>query len=104
MDRGPRAGRPSRPARGRVLPVRAAPGPPSPPSPCHEGDAEFSDLELRGAGRGQLHLRLLFILSSLFFKSSMFAVEDEDVVMVPEEWVWLESRSECWCCSRDSRS
>lgn len=52
---------------------------------------------------GQLHLRLLFILSSLFFKSSMLAVEEEEVT-VPEEWVWLESRSECWCCSRDSRS
>ena len=33
----------------------------------------------------------------------MLAVEEEEV-MVPEEWVWLESRSECWCCSRDSRS
>lgn len=73
-----------------------------PPSPCNQEAAAVSELELRGAGR--LHLRLLFILSSLFFKSSMFAVEDEDVVMVPEECVWLESRSECWCCSRDSRS
>lgn len=54
-------------------------------------------------GVEQLHLRLLFILSSLFFKSSMLAVE-EDVVTASEEWVWLESRSECWCCSLDSRS
>lgn len=65
---------------------------------------DSSKLKLQGLGSGQLHLRLLFILSSLFFKSSMLAVEEEDVVTVPEEWVWLESRSECWCCSRDSRS
>lgn len=26
----------------------------------------------------------------------MLAVEEEEVVVVPEEWVWLESRSECW--------
>ena len=34
----------------------------------------------------------------------MLAVEEEEVVVAPEERVWLESRSECWCCSRDSRS
>ena len=52
---------------------------------------------------GRLHLRLLFILSSLFFKSSKLAVEGDEV-MGPAGWVWLGSGSECWCCSRDSRS
>lgn len=54
-----------------------------------------------------LYLRLLFILSSLFFKSSILAAAEEGearVVPMPEEWVWLESRSRCWYCSRDSRS
>jgi hypothetical protein len=31
-------------------------------------------------------------------------VEEEEEVTVPAEWVWLESISVCWCCSRDSRS
>lgn len=54
-----------------------------------------------------LYLRLLFILSNLFFKSSILAAAEEGearVVPMPEEWVWLESRSRCWYCSRDSRS
>lgn len=58
---------------------------PGPPSPGDQEDPELSELELRGTGPGPLHLRLLFILSSLFFKSSMLAVEDEDVVTLPEE-------------------